>query len=45
MVASVFSPDSILPDMFAASVGTAFFAVFATQPVSGRNVAPAGGVS
>ncbi|KAL1950589.1 hypothetical protein VTO73DRAFT_5713 [Trametes versicolor] len=32
MVASVFSPDSILPDMFAASVGTAFFAVFATQP-------------
>ncbi|KAI0670779.1 hypothetical protein C8Q78DRAFT_811543 [Trametes maxima] len=32
MVATVFSPKSILPDMFAASVGTAFFAVFATQP-------------
>ncbi|KAI0648048.1 hypothetical protein C8Q79DRAFT_906641 [Trametes meyenii] len=32
MVATVFSPKSVLPDMFAASVGTAFFAVFATQP-------------
>ncbi|KAI0632161.1 hypothetical protein C8Q77DRAFT_905573 [Trametes polyzona] len=32
MVASVFNTESILPDMFAASVGTAFFAVFATQP-------------
>ncbi|KAI0349464.1 hypothetical protein OH77DRAFT_1525619 [Trametes cingulata] len=32
MVATVFNAQSILPDMFAASVGTAFFAVFATQP-------------
>ncbi|KAH9854722.1 hypothetical protein C2E23DRAFT_817711 [Lenzites betulinus] len=32
MIATVFSPQSILPDMFAASVGTAFFTVFATQP-------------
>ncbi|KAI0822324.1 hypothetical protein BC628DRAFT_1421992 [Trametes gibbosa] len=32
MIATVFSPQSILPDMFAASVGTAFWVVFATQP-------------